>query len=218
MNRLRKMTGDEHRARVWFLGILMVLALVASGLALWGQVTAQSAKQSLAEQVNSVCEADPETAQKQGLNCAQAREESEGGQSVLTGPKGDQGPRGPQGPQGVPGTRGNSGDNGTDGVNGSDGRDGSEGTDGASGSDGSDGQDGEVGMPGPAGPPGPQGPQGEAGKDGKDGTNGTNGSDGKQGPPGPSCPSGTELQSREYDPDPFTPGDEETWYVCVVAG
>jgi hypothetical protein len=130
-------------------------------------------------------------------------------------------PAAEQGPRGEPGADGADGGDGRDGVDGEDGQpgptgptgppgpdgppgaDGTNGVDGASGVDGANGPPGPAGEPGPAGPAGPPGPQGEPGE---------------QGPPGPICPDGYTASSRQWDPTPLLPGDEETWWVCVSTG
>lgn len=113
------------------------------------------------------------------------------------------------------------------------GRDGADGRDGVDGVDGRNGRDGRDGQPGADGEPGPPGSNGTNGIDGQDGVtppcmaesaqcrgadgkDGAQGPQGPQGPPGPTCPPGYSAQSRTHDPTPLTPGDDETWWVCVA--
>lgn len=116
------------------------------------------------------------------------------------------------------------GERGLTGATGAPGRDGRDGVD---GSDGSDGLDGSDGRPGPPGANGTNGVDGQDGVTppcmaeptqcrGADGEDGRDGAQGPQGPPGPTCPEGYAPESRTYNPTPLTPGDEETWWVCVA--
>lgn len=115
----------------------------------------------------------------------------------------------------APGVRGADGRDGVDGVDGRDGQDGRDGRDGQPGDDGSDGEPGRAGTDGQPGvtPPCMAEPAQCRGVDGQPGAPGPAG---PAGPPGPTCPPGYTAESRSYDPTPLTPGDGETWWVCVA--
>ncbi len=162
-----------HRTKRVIYVVLLAVALLASGVALYNQFASDSQKQSLASQVNAACKADPVKARQQGLNCEEAAN-ARPNDFVIRGPegergekgdRGDRGTTGQQGPKGEKGDRGDKGDRGNRGDSGSDGAHGSDGSDGADGSDG----ESIVGPQGPRGETGPQGPKGDNGDRGADG-------------------------------------------------
>lgn len=155
----------------WVLAALVLLAVLASGMALYKTYSTESTAQSLAQQVRTACERDVVSAREQGLNCEQAQEVTQNPAIVAgpEGPPGPQGPRGPEGPQGPAGEDGTDGDTGPAGPAGQSGSDGKDGLNGADGKDGATGPQGPEGPPGPQGPPGPPGPPGPQGPPGEDG-------------------------------------------------
>ncbi len=149
--------------------VLLLVALMASGFAIYNQFASDSNANSLATQVSQACTTNREWATAQGLNCQQAKDVQENNAPVaVQGPKGDKGDTGAQGDQGMQGIPGMQGVQGVQGVKGDKGDTGSQGNVGESGSNGADG----TGTQGPKGDTGPAGPAGEQGPPGEPGSNG----------------------------------------------
>lgn len=174
--------------------VLLCAALIASGYAIYNQLSSDSQAASLAAQVSQICHDRPELARAQNLNCAQAQDVKDSGAPVLVpGPRGEKGDKGDKGdagkdgqsimgPPGVPGATGDRGMNGNPGI------------------------DGKT-VVGPAGPEGPLGPKGEKGDKGDKGETGDRGADGEPGKDAPTPTSqkfvgdanGCELQTTYSD-------------------
>lgn len=152
------MTTPEplHRTkRAVYLGLLSV-ALLMSGFAVYNQLSSDSTKDSLANQVTSACASSRVLAEAQGLNCQQAKAVQDSGAPVVKGEKGDKGDQGFKGEQGDPGDNGTDGPQGVPGVPGTNGQDGEP---------GSNGTNGEKGAQGDVGPQGDRGADGQPGAD-----------------------------------------------------
>lgn len=149
-----------HRTKkAVYLGLVSV-ALLMSGFAIYNQLSSDSTKDSLANQVATACTTSRLLAEAQGLNCQQAKDVQSSGAPVVKGEKGDKGDlglKGDQGPQGVQGDVGPVGPQGVPGI---------------AGVDGEDGEPGSNGVNGEQGPQGEQGTQGDQGERGADGTPG----------------------------------------------
>lgn len=149
-----------HRTKRTIYVVLLCVALLAAGFSIYNQFASDNNASQLADQVNKACTDNKILAERQGLNCIQAREVQNSGPAIIKGDKGDQGERGytgdtgPQGFEGVQGQRGNPG------------------PDGAEGDVGPKGDQGDKGEPGNVGPKGDTGPEGQKGADGKDGVDG----------------------------------------------
>lgn len=152
-----------HRTKRAVYVVLLCVALIASGFAVYKQVAADSTAADLASQVNMLCHSNPLYAQAQGLNCQQAKDVQSDG-PVIQGPKGDKGDRGEVGPKGDTGATGSS-VTGPQGVPGALGPKGDPGTPGADGTS-------VTGPQGPQGDTGPQGPKGDKGDQGDRGSDG----------------------------------------------
>lgn len=192
--------GRERRAATY---ALILVAVLASGFALWRTFAAQSTASNLGTQVQQVCLADPNTAKRQGLNC----QEASGATGNSLGVKGDPGPRGPGGPTGPAGAQGNTGAVGPSGPKGDPGVAGPPVPPGVPGSNGATGTTGDTGPRGPAGPQGETGPAGPQGKQGQPGATGAKGDTG----PAPSSFSFTYL-GVPYTCTPDSSGS--THYTC----
>lgn len=165
-------TSTLHRTKRAVFLVLLIIALAASGYALYNQFAADSTKKSLADQVVSACNSNPTLAHNQGLNCGQAKDAQDTNAPVVQGPKGDKGDPGAQGP---------TGNEGRIGLTGPEGKQGAQGIPGATGANG---QTGQVGVPGEVGKSGQNGAQGEPGAPGEKGDKGDKGDPGVQGPAG----------------------------------
>lgn len=155
-----------HRTKRAVYVVLLCVALIASGFAVYKQVAADSTAADLASQVNMLCHSNPLYAQAQGLNCQQAKDVQSDG-PVIQGPKGDKGDRGEVGPKGDQGDTGAAGSSvtGPQGIPGALGPKGDPGTPGADGTS-------VTGPQGPQGEMGPQGPKGDKGDQGDRGSDG----------------------------------------------
>ena len=152
--------------------------------------TAQANSQTLAKDIQSICEQQGKLLVDDRDLCAKATLVQETPSDALPGPKGDKGNDGEPGPLGPVGPVGAKGDQGPPGPLGPLGPKGDPGDDGLAGLtvEGPAGSDGLPGTPGPAGPPGPVGPQGPPGPAGDGGS----GEPGPAGPAGPAGPPGAD--------------------------
>lgn len=174
----------------WAFLVLALVIIVGLGWTVYNQVaatadknTAQANSQTLARDIQQVCEAQGKLLIDDRDLCAKAEKVQQNPTQAIAGPKGDAGAPGlpgMDGKDGKPGPAGAKGDPGEDstatgapGIPGTDGKDGAtitgppgpagaQGEPGQAGADGADGADSTV--PGPEGPEGPQGPQGEPGR------------------------------------------------------
>lgn len=173
----------------FFVAALMIIAGIAWNIymqysATADKNTAQANSQTLAQDIQRVCEAQGKLLVDDRDLCAKAEAVQDQPTEALPGPKGDRGNDGlpgKQGPQGFPGVKGDPGPLGPIGPKGNEGDDGVAGLSfvgpaGPAGADGAPGLPGLQGEPGPAGPPGadstvpgPAGPPGPAGANGSDG-------------------------------------------------
>ena len=149
-----------------------------------GEQVAKSNTQTLAEDIQRVCQEQGKLLIDDRDLCAKAVAVQETPTDALPGPKGDKGNDGEQGPQGFPGVAGEKGPPGPLGPVGPKGDVGDDGVAGLS----------FQGPPGPAGAdstvPGPPGPQGEPGADST--VPGPQGEPGPAGPAGPAGANGTD--------------------------
>lgn len=180
-----------HRTKRIVYVVLLCVAILASGAALYNQLSSDSTSNSLADQVAQACSQNHSLALAQGLNCGQANDVKQNGAAVINGPKGDKGDKGDRG------------DDGTS-IQGPPGAEGKQGIPGES-IKGDKGADSTV--------VGPAGSNGKDGKDGKDGVNGTNGVNGANGMPAASWqwtdPSGVTYTCTRNNTDDTAPT-----YVC----
>lgn len=142
--------------------------------------TAQANSQTLAKDIQRVCQQQGKLLVDDRDLCAKAEAVQEQPTEALPGPKGDkgnQGERGLQGERGFPGLPGTKGDKGDKGDRGIEGREalGLPGQNGSAGKDGEPGRDGAPGSPGKDGEPGKDGAPGSDGAPGKDGVDGKDG-------------------------------------------
>lgn len=152
-----------HRTKRTIYVVLLCVALMASGFSIYNQYASDNNASQLADQVAKACADNKALAERQGLNCVQAREVQSSGPAIIKGEKGDkgdQGERGYTGDQGAQGLQGPQGDHGIPGVAGE------RGQDGAVGPKGDVGDKGEKGDPGAKGDVGTQGPKGDTGQSG----------------------------------------------------
>lgn len=172
--------GKEFPPR-WMTFVCILALLVGVGVLVWdkwaarqGEATAQSNTQTLAQDIQRVCQEQGRLVVDDRDLCAKAEAVQETPTEALPGPKGDKGntgergERGERGFPGLPGLKGDKGDKGNVGLN-------AQGIPGLNGSPGKDGAPGAKGEPGL---------NGEPGKDGGDGAPGTPGADGAKGDPG----------------------------------
>lgn len=146
--------------------------------------TAQANSQTLAKDIQSICEQQGKLLVDDRDLCAKADKVQETPSEAIPGPKGDRGNDGAPGKTGLQGFPGATGERGPLGPVGPKGDKGDIGDDGVAGLSfqgpaGADGAPGPVGPPGPAGEPGPAGadstvpgpagPAGPAGANGQDG-------------------------------------------------
>lgn len=149
--------------------VLLCVALLASGYAIYNQFSSDSTASSLADQVSQFCAANRVLAEAQGLNCVQADDvKQNNAPGPLQGPQGAKGDKGDTGAQGFQGPQGVKGDMGIPGPQGYTGGTGTNGQPGTPGTPGSDGKS----IAGPQGPQGEQGPKGDTGDRGGDGQDG----------------------------------------------
>lgn len=130
--------------------------------------TAQANTQTLAQDIQTVCETSGKLLVEDRDLCAKATQVQENPTQAIAGPKGDPGTPGKDGADGLNGLPGPPGAAGDDGTTGPSGPPGPVGPNGLNGTDGVDGLQGPPGadstVPGPEGPQGPVGPQGSAGR------------------------------------------------------
>jgi hypothetical protein len=134
-----------HRTKRTIYVVLLCVALLASGFSIYNQFASDNNASQLADQVAKACSDNKALAERQGLNCVQAREVQNSGPAIIKGEKGDkgdQGERGYTGDQGAQGDRGASGSNGIDGARGEKGDPGAKGDQGAQGPKGDNGSSG----------------------------------------------------------------------------
>jgi hypothetical protein len=167
----------------WAFLLLALVIIAGLGWTVYNQVaatadknTAQANSKTLAQDIQTICEANGKLLVDDRDLCAKAEKVQQAPTEAIQGPKGEPGKDGVDGqpgPTGVPGAGGPpgpGGPGGPPGTNGAGGPPGNAGLNGASGTDGSDGQpgpagaDGAPGAPGADGAPGPSGPQGEPGR------------------------------------------------------
>jgi Collagen triple helix repeat (20 copies). len=136
--------------------------------------TAQANSQTLAQDIQRVCEAQGKLLVDDRDLCAKAEKVQANPTEEIPpakGDKGNQGERGLQGERGFPGLPGTKGDKGDRGLEGREAL-GLPGLNGTPGKDGATGKDGEPGVPGVDGKDGVPGADGAPGKDGVDGKDG----------------------------------------------
>jgi len=215
---------SEHSRREQFppRWAFFVLALVIiAGLAwtVYNQVaatadknTAQANSQTLAQDIQTICEAQGKLLVDDRDLCAKADKVQQNPTEAIAGPKGADGPPGLPGMDGKDGKPGPMGPVGPVGPNGVDAT-GSPGASGAAGSPGAPGPAGKDGaastVPGPQGPPGEPGPQGPAGADGQDGADGPPGTAGSA----PTSITIMDATGRKQTCTPNPPGS--TQYTCT---
>lgn len=149
-----------HRTKRTIYVVLLCVALLASGFSIYNQFASDNNAAQLADQVAKACADNKTLAERQGLNCVQAREVQSSGPAIIKGEKGDKGDQGDRGFTGEQGASGNTGDRGPTGVQGDRGE---PGTVGPKGDVGDKGEKGDVGA---KGEPGAQGPKGDPGNNG----------------------------------------------------
>jgi hypothetical protein len=184
----------------WAFFVLALVIIVGLGWTVYNQVsatqdknTAQANSQTLAKDIQTICEAQGKLLVDDRDLCAKAEAVRQAPTEAIAGPKGDPGKDGLPGLPGMDGKNGNPGPVGPMGPIGPDGlaTNGKNGTDGISGPAGPAGPPGAAStIPGPMGPSGPAGPQGEPGPAGADST-----VPGPEGPAGPSGPQGEDGRS-----------------------
>lgn len=190
---------DKHREPFPPRWMFFVLALMIIAGLVWNvyvtlsataeKNTAQANSQTLAKDIQSICEQQGKLLVDDRDLCAKATLVQETPSDAIPGPKGDKGndgEPGPRGPLGFPGPEGAKGDTGPVGPLGPVGPKGDVGDDGVAG----------LSFQGPAGPPGPAGEPGPAGPAGADSTvPGPAGPPGADGPPGPAGANGADGRS-----------------------
>lgn len=171
--------------------------------------TAQANSQTLAQDIQRVCQAQGKLLIEDRDLCAKAEKVQDNPTQAIPGAKGqpgNEGQPGKTGATGLTGAKGDKGDTGPVGPKGDKGDHGTAGTD-ATGV-GAAGKDGANGTPGPAGPAGNDGAPGAAGKDG---ATGPTGPPGPPGPPGPQGTDGRGIQSAVC-------GDNGRWTITYTDG
>ena len=192
--------------------------------------TAQANSQTLARDIQNICQQQGKLLVDDRDLCAKATLVQETPSEAIPGPKGEKGnpgEPGPRGPLGFPGPPG--ADSKVPGPMGPAGRPGRDGDDGLAGLTvpGPAGSDGTPGPAGPAGPPGadstvpgpagPAGPPGEPGPAGADST--VPGPPGPAGPAGPAGADGRGIADAQCGPDGrwsirYTDGTTQDGGVC----
>jgi hypothetical protein len=176
----------------FFVAALMIIAGIGWNIymqysATQDKNTAQANSQTLAQDIQTVCQTSGKLLVDDRDLCAKATQVQENPTDAIPGPKGDPGTPGRDGIDGsnstVPGPPGPPGKDGSDST-----VPGPPGSSGPSGLNGSPGMDSTV--PGPPGPPGPAGADGADGAPGADST--VPGPQGESGPAGPTGPQGEE--------------------------
>lgn len=167
---------------------------------------AQANSQTLAQDIQQVCESQGKLMVDDRDLCAKATQVQENPTEAIPGPKGDAGTNGKDGINGADGTPGATGPTGPAGADGSAGPAGPQGPRGPQGMQGEPGPQGPPGEPGADAAPGPAGPQGPQGETGAAGT------DGEDGEP-PSSITITDAAGRTQTCTPNPPGS--TQYTCT---
>lgn len=209
----------------WAFFVLALMILAGLGWMVYDSLatkadrnTAQANSQTLAEDIQTICNAQGELLVDDRDLCTKAEKVQQNPSEAIPGPKGDPGNDGLNGTDGAPGK-----DSTIPGPPGPPGKDstvpGPAGADstvpGPAGPAGRDGMDSTVpGPPGPQGPPGEsiQGPPGPAGEDGKDGRDGSDGTPGQS----PSSFTFTDKFGATYTCTPNPPGSST--YTCASDG
>lgn len=153
-----------HRTKRNIYVVLLCVALLSSAFSIYNQFASDNNASQLASQVSKACSDNKALAERQGLNCVQAREVEASGPAIIKGDKGEKGDPGERGFKGEQGDPGNEGPRGTSGVNGAPGERGPDGSVGPKGDQGDKGEKGEKGDPGSTGA---QGPKGDTGNNGQ---------------------------------------------------
>jgi len=192
----------------FFVAALMILAGIGWNIymqysATQDKNTAQANSQTLAQDIQTVCETNGKLLVDDRDLCAKATQVQQNPTEAIPGPKGDPGTPGRDGVDGadstVPGPPGPPGADGRDStVAGPPGPAGSNGVDGAAGLDST--------IPGPPGPPGP------AGADGAPGADST-----VPGPPGETGPAGPQGEQGRGIATAYC-GDDGRWTITYTDG
>jgi hypothetical protein len=195
--------GREPFPPRWAFLVLAVMILVGLGWTVYNQVTAtadknvaQANSKTLAQDIQTICEANGKLLVDDRDLCAKAEKVQQAPTEAIQGPKGEPGKDGKDGRPGTDGVPGPGGTPGPGGPPGSDGAGGPPGSAGVSGSDGSDGMNGAAGKPGQDGATGAQGPPGV---------------DGSTGPIGPQGEPGRGIASAYC-------GDDGRWSITYTDG
>lgn len=202
----------------WAFLVLALVIIVGLGWTVYNQVaatqdknTAQANSQTLAKDIQTICQAQGKLLVDDRDLCAKAEAVQQAPTEAIAGPKGDPGKDGAPGLPGMDGLDGKPGPAGPMGPIGPNGLDatGKPGTDGTAGVAGPAGPAGTNGAPGPTGPPGPQGEPGAPGPVGADST--VPGPEGPAGPTGPEGEEGRGIQSAQC-------GDDGRWVIIYTDG
>jgi hypothetical protein len=192
----------------FFVAALMIIAGIGWNIymqysATVDKNTAQANSQTLAQDIQTACEAQGKLLVDDRDLCAKATQVQQNPTEAIPGAKGDPGAPGKDGLNGadsvIPGPRGPEGEDGRDST--------------VPGPPGGPGLDSTV--PGPMGPPGPAGKDGTAGADGAQGAPGADSTvPGPQGEPGPEGPQGEEGRgiSKAFC------GDDGRWTITYTDG
>lgn len=191
----------------WAFLVLALVIIAGLGWTVYNQVaattdknTAQANSQTLAHDIQTICETDGKLLIGDRDICPKADSVLANPTEAIAGPKGD------------PGKDGLNGVNGNDGLNGKDGLPGQDGEDGKPGVDGKDGLPGANGFNGTDGKDGLPGINGLNGADGTDGADGEAGTDGQT----PTSFTFTDKTGTTYRCTPNPPGS--TTYTCIAEG
>lgn len=194
----------------FFVAALMIIAGIAWNIymqysATQDKNTAQANSQTLAQDIQRVCQAQGKLLVDDRDLCAKAEAVQDQPTEALPGPKGDKGNDGERGPLGPVGPVGATGERGPLGPVGPKGDKGDVGDDGVAG----------LSFQGPAGAAGPMGPQGEPGVPGADGAPGPAGPAGADstvpGPQGPQGEPGRGIENAHC-------GDDGRWLITYTDG
>lgn len=200
----------------WAFLVLALVIIVGLGWTVYNQVTAtadkntaQANSQTLAKDIQTICEAQGKLLVDDRDLCAKAEAVQQAPTEAIAGPKGDPGKDGAPGLPGMDGLDGKPGPAGPMGPIGPNGLD-------ATGKPGVNGTAGPAGPAGPAGadstvpgPAGPAGPQGEPGPAGADST--VPGPEGPEGPAGPQGEEGRGIRTAYC-------GDDGRWLITYTDG
>lgn len=200
----------------WAFLVLALVIIVGLGWTVYNQVaatqdkqTAQANSQTLAHDIQLVCEAQGKLLIDDRDLCAKADAVQQKPTEAIAGPRGEPGKDGVAGPPGLPGMDGQDGKPGPAGLPGANGTNGADGLPitGATGAQGLPGKDSTV--PGPMGPAGPQGEPGPTGATGADST--VPGPAGEPGPQGPQGDPGRGIKSAYC-------GTDGRWVITYTDG